>query len=99
MAVLPIRIYPDPVLRIRCPAVDSFDSTLERLAHDMVDTICGPFVMSRGVIINPADLVSHFPRGLYVSPSAWLSADLFVYPVSSPKADHQFLHLFAFLLK
>lgn len=39
MAVLPIRIYPDPVLRVRCPEVDTFDGDLEKLAEDMVETM------------------------------------------------------------
>ena len=39
MAVLPIRIYPDPVLRVRCPDVASFGDDLGRLAGDMVETM------------------------------------------------------------
>ena len=39
MAVLPIRIYPDPVLRVRCPEVSSFGAELARLASDMVETM------------------------------------------------------------
>lgn len=39
MAVLPIRIYPDPVLRVRCPEVETFDEELARLAEDMVETM------------------------------------------------------------
>jgi len=39
VSVLPIRIYPDPVLRVDCPAVDRFDEDLERLANDMVETM------------------------------------------------------------
>lgn len=39
MAVLPIRIYPDPVLRARCPEVVSFGAELARLASDMVETM------------------------------------------------------------
>jgi peptide deformylase len=39
MAVLPIRFYPDPVLRVRCPEVESFDGDLERLANDMIETM------------------------------------------------------------
>lgn len=39
MAVLPIRIYPDPVLRVRCPEVEAFDSDLAKLAADMVETM------------------------------------------------------------
>lgn len=39
MAVLPIRIYPDPVLRVRCPEVEEFDGDLAELAADMVETM------------------------------------------------------------
>lgn len=39
MAILPIRIYPDPVLRERCPPVTEFGSALARLASDMVETM------------------------------------------------------------
>lgn len=39
MAVRPIRIYPDPVLRVECPPVERFDEELRRLADDMVETM------------------------------------------------------------
>lgn len=39
MAVLPIRTYPDPVLRVRCPDVEVFDMDLENLAADLVETM------------------------------------------------------------
>jgi peptide deformylase len=39
MSLLPIRIYPDPVLRIRCRRIESFDQELARLAADMVETM------------------------------------------------------------
>ncbi len=39
MAILPIRIYPDPVLRVRCSPVAAFDDELRRLADDMVATM------------------------------------------------------------
>lgn len=39
MAVRPIRIYPDPVLRVACPPVERFDEELRRLADDMVETM------------------------------------------------------------
>lgn len=39
MAILPIRIYPDPVLRQRCPPVTDFGPELARLAADMVETM------------------------------------------------------------
>lgn len=39
MPLLPIRLYPDPVLRVKCPPVDTFDAELESLARDMVETM------------------------------------------------------------
>ena len=39
MALLPIRQYPDPVLRRRCPRVESFDDELRSLAADMIETM------------------------------------------------------------
>ncbi len=39
MSILPIRLYPDPVLRVRCGEVLNFDSTLDRLIADMVETM------------------------------------------------------------
>ncbi|HVR29834.1 MAG TPA: peptide deformylase [Thermoanaerobaculia bacterium] len=39
MSVLPIRIYPDPVLRVRCRPVEVFDRELARLIADMVETM------------------------------------------------------------
>lgn len=39
MSLLPIRIYPDPVLRVNCPEVTTFDNKLERLAQDMIETM------------------------------------------------------------
>ncbi|MGB3562335.1 MAG: peptide deformylase [Thermoanaerobaculia bacterium] len=39
MAILPIRIYPDPVLRVHCRQVDEFDGELEKLAADMIETM------------------------------------------------------------
>jgi peptide deformylase len=39
MAVLPIRIYPDPVLRTKCRDVTEFDAALRKLAADMVETM------------------------------------------------------------
>ncbi|MEM7583526.1 MAG: peptide deformylase [Acidobacteriota bacterium] len=39
MAVLPIRTYPDPVLRVRCSKIESFDSDLRSLAEDMIATM------------------------------------------------------------
>ena len=39
MSVLPIRVYPDPVLRVCCPRVESFDDDLRRLASDMIETM------------------------------------------------------------
>lgn len=39
MAVRPILLYPDPVLRVRCDDVEIFDDELRRLAEDMVETM------------------------------------------------------------
>ena len=39
MAVLPIRIHPDPVLRVRCREVSEFDPKLRKLASDMIETM------------------------------------------------------------
>lgn len=39
MAILPIRIYPDPVLRAKCPDVVLFDEGLARLVSDMIETM------------------------------------------------------------
>ena len=39
MALLRIRLYPDPVLRERCGEVEEFGDELRRLAEDMVDTM------------------------------------------------------------
>jgi peptide deformylase len=39
MAVLPIRIYPDPVLRAKCREVEELDAGLRKLAADMVETM------------------------------------------------------------
>ncbi len=39
MSILPIRIYPDPVLRVQCPEVEVFDEGLRELARNMVDTM------------------------------------------------------------
>ena len=39
MPVLPIRQYPDPVLRTRCAPVEEFGSDLKRLVEDMILTM------------------------------------------------------------
>ncbi|HYX26005.1 MAG TPA: peptide deformylase [Thermoanaerobaculia bacterium] len=39
MAILAIRVYPDPVLRVKCPPVTEFDAALRKLAADMVETM------------------------------------------------------------
>ncbi len=39
MAVLPIRLFPDEVLRVRCPEVDTFDEALARLVADLIETV------------------------------------------------------------
>ena len=39
MSVLPIRIYPDPVLRVQCALVEEFGPDLESLVADMIETM------------------------------------------------------------
>ena len=39
MAVLAIRIYPDPVLRVKCREVTEFDDRLRKLVRDGVPTV------------------------------------------------------------
>jgi peptide deformylase len=39
MALLPVRLYPDPVLRARAAPVERFDAELRRLVRDMIDTM------------------------------------------------------------
>ncbi len=39
MAVLPICLFPDPILRERCAEVKAFNADLARLAGDMVETM------------------------------------------------------------
>jgi len=39
MAIRPIRIYPDPVLRVQGRAVTEFDESLRKLVADMVETM------------------------------------------------------------
>lgn len=39
MAIRPIRLYPDPVLRVRCADVTRFDDELATLVADMVETM------------------------------------------------------------
>ena len=39
MAILPIRIYPDPILRVKTRKVEEFGASLRKLAADMVETM------------------------------------------------------------
>lgn len=39
MAILPIRVFPDPVLRVRCAEIEEFDAELESLATNMIETM------------------------------------------------------------
>lgn len=39
MAILEIRLFPDPVLRVLCPPVETFDDELRCLADNMVETM------------------------------------------------------------
>jgi peptide deformylase len=74
MSILPIRIYPDPVLRVKCPEVTEFDDKLRKLASDMIETmhaapgvgLAGPQV-GRDVRLAVVDLaVGEDPKQLYV---------------------------------
>lgn len=39
MALLPIRIYPDPALRVKCRPVETFDEDLETFIGNLIDTM------------------------------------------------------------
>jgi peptide deformylase len=39
MAILAIRIYPDPILRVKCRPVTEIDAKVKKLAADMVETM------------------------------------------------------------
>jgi peptide deformylase len=39
MSILPIRIYPDPVLRVKCAPIEDFDDELRTLVSDMIETM------------------------------------------------------------
>jgi peptide deformylase len=39
MAILAIRIYPDPILRVKCRPVTEIDARVKKLAADMVETM------------------------------------------------------------
>ncbi len=39
MALLEIRLYPDPVLRVKCSEVETFDAGLETLVRNMAETM------------------------------------------------------------
>jgi peptide deformylase len=39
MAIRAIRIYPDPVLRVKCRAVTDFDDSLRTLVADLIETM------------------------------------------------------------
>lgn len=39
MSILAIRLYPDPVLRVRTREVAQFDAELDRLVSDMIETM------------------------------------------------------------
>ncbi len=39
MSVLPIRLYPDPVLRVQCAPLEEFGPDLARLVADMIETM------------------------------------------------------------
>lgn len=74
MAVLPIRIHPDPVLRVKCREVTEFDEALRKLASDMIETMhAAPGVglaapqIGRDIRIAVIDLsVGEDPKQVYV---------------------------------
>lgn len=39
MSILEIVVYPDPILRKKCQAVQSFDDSLKKIAADMTETV------------------------------------------------------------
>lgn len=39
MSILPIRLYPDPVLRAKCREVEDLGDSFQRLVEDMIDTM------------------------------------------------------------
>ncbi len=39
MSLLPLRLHPDPVLRIKCSTVETFDEALKLLAENMIQTM------------------------------------------------------------
>lgn len=73
MSILPIRIYPDPVLRVKCRDVTDFDEKLRKLAADMIETMhAAPGVglaapqVGRDVRLAVVDLsVGEDPKQLY----------------------------------
>jgi len=42
MAILPIRVFGDPVLREACPEVEEIDESVEQLVRDLVDSLPRP---------------------------------------------------------
>jgi peptide deformylase len=82
MALRPIVLYPDPVLRVECRPVERFDGELARLVDDMVETmIAAPGVglaaPQVGVSLRVAviDLsAGREPGGLYVLVNPTVSA-------------------------
>ncbi len=42
MAVLPIRVFGDPVLREKCPEVEKVDRDVEKLVQDLADSLPKP---------------------------------------------------------
>lgn len=66
MAVLDVRLFPDPILRQRARKVTQFDAKLARLAADMVDTM----EAQRGVGLA-ANQVGELQRLCVVKPEDW----------------------------
>ena len=74
MAFLSIKVHPDPVLRVKCATVETFDEELKRLAKDMIQTMnAAPGVglaacqVGRGIriaIVDPS--AGEDPKALHV---------------------------------
>jgi peptide deformylase len=93
MAILPIRIFGDPVLRMRASAVDEFDDALAQLAEDMMDTLRS--AQGVGLAANQVGVLKRLfvwehddERGVFVNPEVaeegCLSFPGLFYPTERP---------------
>ena len=85
MAVRPIRVVPDPVLRETCAPVTAFDPALSDLAQDMLDTMYA--APGRGLAAPQVGVLAR----VFVMDATWKSGDptpiVFVNPVIETVAD------------